>query len=121
MLAALASAPCFGPSFFVSQLAPFVRDRCPSPEEGLPRVLIHLTGGELLDVCHVMALSPRWVALAVFDEDARMRTELVPYGSIARLAICAPRASADDRKVGFRQATGPTVIDRGTSGREREP
>lgn len=58
-----ANAPCFGPSFFVDQLAAFVRDRCPPPE-------------------------------------------------------CS---FTSDRELGFRQATGPMVIDHGTSSREREP
>ncbi|MEK6606693.1 MAG: hypothetical protein AABZ30_03440 [Myxococcota bacterium] len=55
----------FGPLFFLTQLRGFVRDRCPDPAEGLPVVEVHLPSGEGLDVCHVLGVTPLWVALAV--------------------------------------------------------
>jgi hypothetical protein len=82
----------FGPGFFVGTLAGFVRDRCPDPAEGLPVVELHLVDGEALDLCHVIGLTPAWVALAVNETDQQpsvgtMRTELVPYDTIHRVTI----------------------------------
>lgn len=111
VLTALATAPTFGPAFFLSQLVQLVRDSCPAPSEGLPRVLVHVAGGDVLDVCHVIAIAPRWVALAVFDEEDRMVTEFVPYPLITRLSVCAPRAKAGERKLGFRQDVRPPLIE----------
>lgn len=108
---ALAGAPCFGAAFFVKQLASLLREHCPEPAECLPRVLLHLDRGDVLDVCHVIALAPRWVALAVFDEDDRMSTELVPYATMTRIRICTPReGAATSRAIGFHQDRSPTVI-----------
>jgi hypothetical protein len=98
----------FGPAFFVSHLGAFVRDRCPNPEEHLPLVEVHLQNGELLRVCHVIGLSPRWVALAVREGEkagGAMRTELVPYEVICRVTI---RPIQPGRQVaGFGQADIP--------------
>ncbi len=47
----------FGPSFFLSYLARFVRDRCPESAEHLPTVQILLGDGETLDLCHVIGVS----------------------------------------------------------------
>ncbi|MBI1849248.1 MAG: hypothetical protein HYR85_02785 [Planctomycetes bacterium] len=95
----------FGPSFFVEHLAGFVRDRCPDPAESLPTVEIHLTSGAVLEICHVIGLGPRWVALAVVDGTVSqlplpMRTELVPYETILRVTIrpIEPREGS----IGFR-------------------
>lgn len=96
----------FGPAFFLTQLAAFVRDRCPDPAEGLPHVQIHLFGGELLDVCHVIGLGPSWTALAVFENDGTMRTELVPYGAIVRVTV---RSGPEDGRVGFKQGREPVL------------
>ncbi len=78
-----ASCP-FGPAFFAGQLRGLVRERCPDPREGLPSVQLHLGSGERLDLCHVIGFAPAWVALAVWESGSdAMRTELVPYESIA--------------------------------------
>jgi hypothetical protein len=85
-----------------------VRDRCPNPEEHLPLVEVHLQNGELLCVCHVIGLTPRWVALAVREGEkasGAMRTELVPYEVICRVTI---RPVQPGRQVaGFGQADIP--------------
>lgn len=93
----------FGPDFFVVHLRRFVRDRCPSPGESLPHVSIHLIDGEILELCHVVALSTCWVGLAVFDGEPSgprtMRTDIVPYPTIQRIVV---RASPDgDARAGY--------------------
>lgn len=84
--------PPFGAGFFLTQLRAFARERCPAPEEGLPWVELHLVSGETLDLCHVIGLAVPFVALAIRDDKAAMRTELVPYGLIARITIRPARA-----------------------------
>ena len=69
----------FGPLFFLCHLGAFVRDRCPDPAESLPVVWLHLTDGDVLDLCHVIGLAADWAALAVRDAEQdptarRMRT-----------------------------------------------
>lgn len=99
----------FGPTFFVGQLGRLVRERCPDPQEGLPSVQLHLHDGERLDLCHVIGFAPHWVALAVWENGSdAMRTELVPYGSIARVTIGAPRGKGT--RVGFDQSHAPIAM-----------
>jgi len=101
----------FGPQFFLEQLAAFVRDRCPDPGEQLPRVDLWYLG-EPLAVCHVVAVAPSWVAVAVRDRhahDADMRTELIPYETISRVTIGAPVSRS--RGVGFDCAHRPEIVE----------
>jgi hypothetical protein len=108
-----ASCP-FGPDFFLVHLRRFVRDCCPSPDEGLPRVSVCLVNGEVLELCRVVALSTCWVALAVFDETTSgaraMRTDIVPYPTIQRVVVRGP---VGDGGAGFRMleasASGETA------------
>lgn len=90
----------FGPDFFLGQLRAFARDRCPDPAEGLPVVQLHLMGGEVLDLCHVIGLAPAFVALAVREPGGAvaMRTELVPYQIITRVTI---GSAGEHGRVGF--------------------
>ncbi len=102
----------FGPAFFMTQLAAFVRDHCPLPGEGLPAVTLVLADGETLDVCHVEGLATKWLVIAAFDERreagrSAMRTEFVPYESIVRVTV---RVVAADAGIGFRSAQAPTMI-----------
>lgn len=99
----------FGPPFFLGQLAAFVRERCPDPSEHLPVVELRLNDGEILDVCHVIGLAPRWVAIAARDRESdRMVTVLVPYELIVRVDI---RACSEERRVGFTQNEAPVILD----------
>lgn len=102
------AALAFGRSFFLGHLGAYVRDRCPDPDEALPFVHLHLVNGEMLDVCHVIGLTPRWVALAVYEGTSRaMRTELVPYETILRITISPGHAL--ENHMGFRQEAPPAV------------
>ncbi|MBL8880899.1 MAG: hypothetical protein JNG88_17435 [Phycisphaerales bacterium] len=103
----------FGPVFFLTQLRGFVRDRCPDAAEMMPVVELHLHSGESLDICHVIGVAARCVALAVYEEDESngsraMRTELVPYESIIRVTIRTVRPTTPH--MGFNRAHAPTVL-----------
>lgn len=103
----------FDAAFFLGQLAGFVRDRCPPPEAGLPKVELHVADGDVLDLCHVIGVARDWVALAVKEPTGsgaqpRMRTELVPFGSLVRVTIRAAGESAEP--VGFDLRRAPAVL-----------
>jgi len=105
----LQSVRCpFGPRFFVEQLAVFVRDRCPDPAERLPRLDPWIAGGEPIAVCHVIALSPHWVAVAAGGRGGEMRTEIIPYELLGRVTIGA--GSPRGRGIGFDQDRRPLVL-----------
>jgi hypothetical protein len=102
----------FGPVFFATQLAGFVRECCPATEERLPSVTLHLFGGDTLEICHVVGLAPTWVAVAVKEgghaPKMRMRTELVPYIAILRVALRS--VAREDARIGFEQVDGPRML-----------
>ena len=102
----------FGPVFFVSQLRAFIRDRCPDPRASLPQLELHLADGQALDVCHVVAIAPAWIALAVYEctpsRGARkMRTDVIPYGMIARITISSDRTTGG--QLGFDVNRTPVI------------
>ena len=101
----------FGPSFFLGNLGRFVREHCPESKENLPLVRVYVAGGETLDVCHIIGVSPRWVMLAVRDlgnqRDA-MAVELVPYEAIHRVSIRSQ--NVDSRSMGFSEIRRPQII-----------
>jgi hypothetical protein len=104
-------ACAFGPSFFLGHLRRFVRDRCPDPQERMPIVQVYLAGGETLDLCHVMAVSPRWVLLAVRDAVSHpdgMAVEVVPYELIRH--ICIRTREAGGPPIGFAQTSPPKIM-----------
>jgi hypothetical protein len=72
-------------------------------------VELHLGSGEILHVCHIIEIEPTWIALAVRDGGAHeMRTELVPYSSIARVTVWG--SSSQGPRVGFVQDRAPAVF-----------
>ena len=103
----------FGPTFFLRQLRAFIRDRCPDPADALPSVQLHLAEGDVLDVCHVIGIAPRWLALAAVETDRpasapTMRTEIIPYALISRITVrsCRPEPG----HVGFEANHGPAIL-----------
>lgn len=104
-------ACAFGPSFFLGHLGRFVRDRCPDATEDLPLVQVHLADGQILEVCHIIGVAPRWVMLAIRDTASHrdgMAVELVPYEIIHRVGIATRHGEGSS--IGFAQANSPEVI-----------
>lgn len=102
----------FGPSFFLGHLGRFVRDHCPDATEKLPGVQVRLADGEILDLCHIIGVSPRWVMLAVRNTASHsdgMAIELVPFERIMGVRIGTPRA--EGTFVGFAQSQAPKIIE----------
>jgi hypothetical protein len=113
----------FGLGFFVHQLRAFACEGCPDPALGLPAVELHLTDGEVLDLCHIIGVTPNWVAVAVNDAEPaaakpRMRTEFLPYQTITRVTIRIARLETPH--VGFEHERAPRVL-KAPSGHEMSP
>lgn len=108
--AAADRAYAFGPGFFLSYLARFVRDRCPDSTEHLPTVQILLADGEALDLCHIIGVSEHWVLLAVRDggSHASMAVDIVPFPLIRRVCIRTRRVEAG--AVGFTHSHAPEIV-----------
>jgi len=107
----------FGPAFFMTQLRGFAGEKCPDPAVARPAVEIHLGDGEVLDLCHIIGVTPGWVALAVRDGDedetpARMRTEFVPYETIGRVTLRSSRPESPH--LGFEASRVPRVLSEPT-------
>ena len=110
-LVAADSHATFGPVFFLRHLRGLVREQCPDIAEGLPSVVLHLMDGSELDVCHIVGIDPRWIALAVRESGQEgspmaMRTELVPYPMIVRVVIHSSQRELSHH-VGFDVARYP--------------
>jgi hypothetical protein len=102
----------FGPSFFLGHLGRFVRDHCPDTTEKLPAVQVRLADGEILNLCHIIGVSPRWVMLAVRNTASHsdgMAIELVPFERIMGVRIGTPHA--EGTFVGFAQSQAPRIIE----------
>ena len=105
----------FGPLFFMQHLRGLVRDHCPDPAEGMPSVHLHLADGDNVDVCHIVGISPNWVALAVREPGHEegpmvMRTEFIPYPMVTRVAIHTVRGEASHH-AGFDVGREPHVLE----------
>jgi hypothetical protein len=114
----------FGPAFFLKQLAAFLRDRCPSTDDKLPGLYLHLADGEVLDVCHIIGIAPAWVALAVRQEDRQatepaMRTELIPYSMVVRVTIRAGHHG--EAPIGFDLGREPSMVTAVSQNTELSP
>lgn len=107
-----ASCP-FGPGFFLRQLRAFIRDRCPDPSEALPSVQLHLAEGDRVEVCHVIGIAPRWLALAAIEEERplaapTMRTEIIPYALVSRVTVRPFRPQPG--RAGFQVGRDPEIL-----------
>lgn len=100
----------FGPSFFLERLGPFIREGCAGQPDRVPAVHLHLGSGAVIDVCHIIGITPDWLAVKAYDErleGAQMHTELIPYGLIMRVSIRALERGPG-RRMGFRSSDDET-------------
>jgi hypothetical protein len=102
----------FGPGFFLTQLRAFVGEQAPQPSDGLPWVEIHIASGEVFDLCHILGVTPTWVAMVVREPEPtksrpRTRTEMVPFATIIRVTLRTARPESP--QFGFDKARVPQV------------
>jgi len=103
----------FGPAFFMAQLRGFAGEGYPNPVVARPMVEIHLDNGDVLDLCHIIGVTPQWVALAVRDGDdddrpGHVRTEFIAYDSIRRVTLRPARPEAP--QLGFEASRAPRLL-----------
>lgn len=105
--------PPFGPAFFATVLLDRVRAECDGHPDGVPVVDLHLADGSTLDLCHIPAVEPQWLAAQVYrDRETceEMDLAFVPYGLIMRVTVSVWRRS--QRPVGFNLGAVPTAGSR---------
>ena len=103
VLAAEITGPVFGLPFFCSVMKSRLMRHCSGVGPDVPQVLLHLAEGTALDLCHIVELSPKWIAAAVFRDDRscdRMDVEFIPYELIVRVTLSS-RPGEDHDRLGF--------------------
>lgn len=99
--------PPFAPTFFVTALRERVRAECDGHPEAVPVVELHLADGATLDICHIPAIEPQWLAAQVYrdlETCEEMDLMFVPYGLITRVTVSMWHPS--QRRIGFTLGEG---------------
>lgn len=112
ILAAIANRAPFGPEFFAAVLADRLRVHCPGAEAHVSIVLLHLADGAVLDLCHIVELTPKWMCAAVFRAEMscdEMDLEFLPYELITRVTLS--RRPSGERHLGFDLDRSPRAVD----------
>ena len=94
--------------FFGTVLPEHVRTEVAANTGKVPVIELHLVGGTVLDLCHVVRLSDTWVAVAHFcREDVFDDADIafIPYGTIVRVSLSM--RDAKEREIGFSMTTPP--------------
>ncbi|HYI13969.1 MAG TPA: hypothetical protein VEX37_01155 [Thermomicrobiales bacterium] len=94
--------------FFSTILPEHVRAEVAANPGKVPIIELYLTGGAVLDLCHVVRLADTWVAVAHFcREDVFDDADIafLPYGTIMRVALTM-RDKAE-REIGFSMTKPP--------------
>ena len=105
--------PPFNFHFFRTMFPDRVRSMCPGQGEQIPGVVLKSVDDCTLDLCHIMLLAPKWMAVAAFRETGtceEMDTVFVPYESILRVTVSARDGAR--RHMGFRfDQTAPALVE----------
>jgi len=100
--------------FFSTILPEHVRSEVAANHGKVPVIELHLVGGTVLDLCHVVRLSDTWVAVAhfcredVFDD---ADVAFIPYGTIVRVSLSM--RDSKEREIGFSMTTPPLATPSG--------
>ena len=103
------SCPFDGP-FFQTVFPERIQAACPGSSGIIPVVLLQLADGHILDLCHIDLLTPQWMAVEAFRDNAsceEMDVVFVPYEMIALITIS--RQSPSQRRLGFRLEKAPLL------------
>jgi hypothetical protein len=79
----------FDADFYRSVLQQLV-SRESADREAVPVVELRLSDGTVLDVCQIMRLDERWMALSYYRDPGDCRDQdvaFVPYGAVARIHL----------------------------------
>jgi len=102
------SAPVFDAGFYQAVLSDRVAKECEGHPGLVPVVELRLGDGTVLDLCHVIALSERWMSVAFFRNTETcedMDVTFVPYELVIRVTVSLHLPS--HRAIGFSHSTPP--------------
>jgi hypothetical protein len=90
----------FGRAFFNAALDDLIK----RVGDGQPqKVLLYLTDSATIDVCDIEELADNYMVVRGYramGDACELAVQVIPYGLIYRIEI-SPKASTDDRRVGF--------------------
>lgn len=99
----LVGGPPFDGGFFSTVFKNRIQSLCAKQGAGVPVVLLQLSDGRVMDLCHIQLLTPRWMLAAVYREGTaceKMDVVFVPYAMI--IGITVSSREIEERRVGFR-------------------
>ncbi len=102
----------FDAAFYSTVLPERVMAECRARPDDVPVVVLHLANGKTLDLCHIVHLGERWLAVQHFrDSEActDMDVAFLPYELVAMVTVSLHHPSS--RRAGFtmRAESGPAV------------
>ena len=92
----------FERAFFDSALPEQIRALAADNPAQTPVLHLHVSGGTVYDVCHLIALAESWLSLAFFREPDTcddVEVAFIPYNQIIRVTVSLP--DAGERPIGF--------------------
>ena len=98
----------FDRQFFGTILQEHVRAEVSANPGKVPVIELHLVGGGVLDLCHVVRLADAWLAVEHYtdeDHDEDTGIAFLPYTAIARVMLVMRDEAV--RQIGFTMATPP--------------
>jgi hypothetical protein len=98
----------FDRDFFLNALPEQMRALAATRPAQTPVLHLHVMGGAVFDICHLMALADEWLSAAYFTEPETcddVEIAFLPYNQIARITVSLPEAS--ERPIGFNAEPQP--------------
>ena len=87
----------FDSDFYATVLPDLIKSECAAEPGSVPVVELRLSDGTTLDVCHILALGPGWLAAACYSSDgppAALTTEFVRHELVMRITVSMQGAPA---------------------------
>jgi len=108
----------FDPRFYESVLPDRVRQQCVMQPGHVPVVEFRLTDGTLLDVCHIVHLDEKWLAVAFFrDASSCQDMDLALFGYELVTRVILSMHDPHSRSLGFQLDRQPQASQIGRSDR----
>lgn len=108
--------PPFNLEFFTTMFRERVGSICVHGPEEVPVILLHLSDGCALDLCHIALLTLRWIFVAAYRDSVKceeMDKVFVPYEMITRIILS--KRSASERRIGFQLEKSIPALEGGMS------
>ena len=101
----------FDSAFYTTVFPQLVQQECRRQAEKVAVVELLLGDGGTLDICHVLQLADKWLAVAFFRDPKTcedMDMAFLPYELVARVTVSFH--SPQTRKLGFSVEGGPATL-----------